>query len=709
MKIDEVLHTGKRSLRTRPRTLLLGPSGARLWADCLEPVPGFSGSIDFIHKMNIPDVFTVKCDRVPLFEPARIDWFPSHLKMEYADCFVHLTEVKYITWDDCAVSRQSWENVGNRDIRIRLTAAGYFKLRGDGRYGGTIESESHHYRVRAVLSAGAVWKDGIVCLKPGEKIRFTVAAAFGIDGSDSDAALESRASRAAGGRGDGARLAAAHAQEYQHWYDRMPAFRSSETLLDKTWAYRWFILRHNLAAPGYGNLPYPLFYEGRSHKMRKQPYHPEGWEFSKLIPLSVPMHLLDARWHYDTAACMGSLRNVRRSQDGDGIYHCMYVDRPGTYYANFIPWAGYQLYLISRDPAILRDILPSFKRQVRGWGKVFGNADDSLLIERDHKRTGKEYQPSYWYFTGFPDDCRDKSRITPLKRVDRNVYYYRNALGVAELCRMAGDPEEKAFRQLARRIRTDILGKMWDRETRFFYDLKHDDDQKAFVQNIVGFYPYWADMTGPEYARGMGRLMTPEFDTGCPFPSVSADCPVFSAQGGWKGRFIKGRNGCVWDGPTWPYTNSIVLDALAVQSKANGHIYDSDFGRFFRQYSLLHFERRDLQRPCLVEHYDSLTGEPLSDEADYNHSYYIDLLIRHIAGLEVEMDGLMLDPVDIGLAYFDLDHVRAAGRDIRVAYHAPGCQTGGTDIPEGYSLYVDGKPVRHSEKLEKMEYPFLSV
>lgn len=706
MKIDESLHTGKRTLRTRPQSLLLGSSGARLWADYLDPVPGFSGCIDFVHKMNIPVVFYIECDAAPMYEPLQADWFPSHLTVQHSSSSVSLTEEKYITWNDCAVSCQSWENVGSRDIRLRLKIADYFQPNDRGFYQGIIENSDHHYHVRIVMSAGNVWKTDAICLRPGQKVSFVIAASFGLEETDPTDVLKSRVRCIMESQNDCDRLVAMQVEDYQKWYDRTPAFRSNEPLIDRTWAYRWFILRHNLAVPGYGNLPYPLFYEGRSHKMRKEPYQPSGWEFTQLIPLSIPMHILDARWHYDQANCMGSLRNIIRSQDEDGIYHCIYVDRFGTYYANFIPWACYQLYLTDRDPAILSDILPSLKKQVRGWKKVLVGADDTLLIEMDHKRTGKEYQPSFWYFTGFPDDCKDESRITPLKRVDRNVYYYMNALGVAGLCKIAGDDDWKNYHRLACEVRKDILTKMWDEDSHFFYDLKYDNDQKAFVKNIVDFYPYWADMTDQKYAEGLRHLLSSEFSTPCPFPSVSTDCSVFAPQGGWKGKFIKGRNGCVWDGPTWPYTNSIVLDALAIQSKKVGHAFDSDFGRLFRQYSLLHFSDRDLQRPCLVEHYDSLTGEPLSGETDYNHSYFIDLLIRHVAGLEVKLDRFVLNPLNIGLAFFDLDHLRAAGRELRIAYRAHGYKEEEADFPEGYSFYVDGKLVLHRNGLKKWSIGF---
>ena len=58
--IKQMLSCRNRSLRKHPGKLLLGPTGARLWADCLERAPGFMGCVDFIHKLNLPLLFTVR-------------------------------------------------------------------------------------------------------------------------------------------------------------------------------------------------------------------------------------------------------------------------------------------------------------------------------------------------------------------------------------------------------------------------------------------------------------------------------------------------------------------------------------------------------------------------------------------------------------------------------------------------------------------------
>jgi hypothetical protein len=696
---DEALACRNRCLRTLPDTRLLGPTGARLWADFLEQVPGFAGAFDFIHKCNIPLLFSVEPDfRLPL-ELGESIWKPSHLDVRYEDGDISYREIKFISWDDCAVSEQTWENRGRGAKRVRLSIdSDRIKWNvGAGFASGLLPTGPHDFQIRAVIVCNPpALREGLE-LAPGRTVRLTIAAALGIEGVDSEETLLARARRFALDGTNGAVLKIQR-REYLEWFARIPTFSSSDPLLDKTWLYRWFILRHNLADPRYGRLQHPLFYEGRSHKMGKTPGLPEGWEFSKLIPLSSPLHLLEIRWHHDPAYGRGLMETVKAGQDERGLFNCLYVDEVLHSYANFMGWAALQFYLVHRDEAFLESALPALKKQVDGEASVYGNDRDSLLIEYNHKRTGKEYQPSYWYFHDFPDDCLDESTYTPVKRVDRSVYHYMNCLGVATLCEAAGDPESARYREMAGRVRRDLLDKMWDEREQFFFDLHYADDRKARVKNVVGFYPFWAEMTLPDH-RGMLLHLTRKdgFATRCPLPSVSTDCPVYAPEGGWKGRFIKGRNGCMWNGPAWPYTNSIVLDGLAKESKRNRHADDGLFAELFRKYAWMHFAGRDLSRPYLVEHYNSQTGEAVSDEVDYNHSYFIDLVIRHVAGLEVEGNRVIVDPVDVGLDYFDLDNVHVRGRILRVTYGNP--QAGDLPVKKGLRLFVNGEEAAAGDAL----------
>jgi len=671
MKIDELLKTGRRGLRTRPGTLLLGSTGARLWADYLDDAPGFSGALDFIHKLNMPLLFGIEHGGGAATVPSDVEWRPSHLTSRTTFGTLALEERRFITWEDEAVSIQRWHNGSDKPVILRLSIdPDWVQLDGTTARGER-RIEAHGFTLRAIIAVSdpSLWSG--LTVAPGATAEFVVGAAVGIAESDEWTALADRAAKAAATPGPA--LLANQQAAYQSFFDQVPHFTSSSPVLDRLYAYRWYLMRHTLARPGLAPLDGSLFYEGRSHKMTKTPWAPVGWEFSKLIPLSTPMHLVEARWHHDPHLIDGLFDVLARTQREDGQFDARTLTKAIHPYANFMGWGTYQYVLARGFDDNTRAALPLLKAQVRGEATFLATGGDNLPIQQRHQLTGKEYQPSYWYFHDYPDDPFDQSTYTPLKRVDRAVYQYLNARGTAALCRLAGDPEAAEFDALADAIAEDVLGKQWDEGTAFFYDLHHQTDEKAMVRNIVGFYPWWAGITGPEHLPGMLAALGPqEFDTPNPFPSVSPQCEVFQPGGSWKGQFFKGRNGCMWDGPTWPYTNSVVLDAIGKVSRSNGHAQDALFSHFFWKYALLHFQQRDGVTPYLVEHYDSMTGEPISDEVDYNHSYLIDLIIRHVAGLDIDAGGTIgADPLDIGLEHFTLSNVKLGGRDVTVRYERP--------------------------------------
>lgn len=671
MDIDAALTGPHRGLRTRPGTLLLGPSGRRLWVDYLEDRPGFVGRIDYIHKLNVPLLFTVTAAHPPEPQRSAGRWAPSHLHTEQRLGEVNLTETRFITWDDRAVSVQRWQNQGSRPVTLRgdydrdlLTDSGALRGR---RY---IAAHDFTLLVELHASRRDLW-DGIR-LEPGQECEVTVVATVAHLPGDAVAGertggevIEGAAGAGSGAQGipaaqapaaepDGAALLAEHRREYQSWFDTVPAFNSDSELLNRLWAYRWYILRNSLSEPGLGHLPGTVMVEGRSHKMTKTPWRPSGWEFSKVIPLSTSLHVHDLRWRRDPGDAVEVMRSTARLQGPDGQLYAHTVREKMKPYVNYFGHAMALFAELHGSAAVPQDVLAAAKEQVRGDRRQLVTSGDELPVQYDHKRTGKEYQPSYWYFHDYPADAKDKSTYTPLKRVDRAVYQYLNARGVAALCAARQDPDEQEFTDLADRLAASILTKHWDAATEFFYDLHHRTDEQAMVRNVVGFYPWWAGLTDESHAVGLRRALGPEYFGGAePYPSVAQDCPAFRPGGGWLGNFFKGRNGCMWNGPSWPYTTAITLDAIGRNAGGSPELVE-EFATGLWAFARQHFRDGDVAVPYLVEHYDGLTGEPISDEPDYNHSYLIDLLVQYVAGLRIAGDALELEPLDVGLAELHL-------------------------------------------------------
>jgi hypothetical protein len=705
--IDSLLAFENRTLRTLPGKLLLGPSGARLWADYLDPVPGFRGRLDFIHKLNIPLLFSVSCEGGPEeMSPPDSVWRPSMLEMNWQDEALRFREYKFITWKDQAVSLQTWENRGAKEVKLLLNLPPCFgsapsspgPLLDGGWAFARLPLTIHGIKPVCVFFCPEKLREGPFTLRPGERAEFILSMAVGNASTDRTEQMKADLLKLYEAGGGIEEWLERQKREYLCWFEEAPVFESSDPLLDRTWWYRWFILRHNLARPDFGNFHHTLVYEGRSHKMGKEAYKPSGWEFSKLIPLSTPLHLTDLRWYGKAELSYEAARSLCDSIDEDGLFRVLFTDESGKEYANYAGWALYRLYLVHQDISFIKEVLNFFKANARAVYKIHKGINDHLQVEANHPLTGKEYQPSYWYFAGYPDNAKDKSSYTALKRVDRSIYTYLNLLGIARLCEITGDPDKAEFLTLAGNIREDVLKKMWDGESGFFYDLHFETDEKALVKNIVGIYPLWAGIGGPEHTRALDCLFDPGvFNTGSAFASTGRDCPVFSADGGWKKQYFKGRNGCMWDGPSWPYTTGIALDAIGAQSKQYRLALDSGFMKLLRAYSLQHFQGQDIRRPYLVEHYNSVTGEAISDEADYNHSFYIDLIVRHVAGIEPERDGFLFWPCRSGLKSFSLKALRLQGHRIDVSYRA--APEAGSGTAAGIRISIDGKQVYENARL----------
>ena len=674
-----------RSLRTCPGRYLLGPSGARLSADVLDPVPGFRGRLDLIHKMNIPLLYCVEaCPDAPV--PMQAVWKPHVLSQRYEDDALSFREEKWITWKDQAVSWQVWENLGDTPLRLRLRLPEDAPRNEQGAYAFPVCI--HGLQPVMCFAARESWPEGCITLAPGERRELLLAAAVGLPGEE---AKLRRGLDGLMGQPPAALLSSQEAA-YGRWFDDAPAFTCSDRLLERCWWYRWYILRANLAQPDAGLFRHRVIWEGRSHRMDKTPYQSRGWEFSRLIPLSTPLQALDGRWSRDRATFRDALRSLCDSAGESGAFLVTATDERTKEYAQYGAWALYQYVLCEGDTAFAREVLPFFKRDVEAVLTGHRNDRDLLQIETTHALTGKEYQPGYWYFGGYPDKVRGtKEGYTPLKRVDRSVYTYLNLQGLARLCALTGDSDESRYAALARELREQILLLMWDGEDQCFYDLHAETEEKARVRHITCFDPYFAEITGDRELPGLRKMLEPGlFDLGSGLASTAADCPVFSPSGGWKGDYFKGRDGCMWDGPSWPYTTCSALDGLARQSKRHGHVYDGDFARLLRSYTLEHFRFHDPEQPYLVEFYNSRTGEALSDEPDYCHSYWIELIVRHMAGIEPTEEGFGFAPVTPFVRSFTLERLPLRGHSLDVTY-ARG---------EGFTLRLDGQTLYRGDGAE---------
>jgi hypothetical protein len=498
-------------------------------------------------------------------------------------------------------------------------------------------------------------------------------------------------------------------ERYQSWFDaNLAYFACSDSWVERLYYHRAYVLRKNMLEPRLGRMRWPTQSEGRWRST---------W-YPNVISYGGAHQIREARWLRDRSYWQGHVRTWAENERPGGIYPSHVTPRGPSdgQYTDWITSAAWEGHLVHPDVAFLDEVVDRLAANVRGWQKTYDPDGDGLLQVDSHWWTGMEYQPSFFYFSNYKvsPDFSEPARPVTLDRVDLTAYNYGNALAVGRIYRRLGRADRaREFEDLAARIARALIEKMWQPQKRFFYSLLAGGEV-ADVKEVVGVYPFYFGMipAGRGYESAWESILDPnQFWTKWPVASASRQCPAYS-QTGWPG---DGRAaGCMWNGPTWPHANAIVLTAMArtLRAARDQHVADSPLSRqhfwqLFHSFTQAQFRDQNPQYPWTGEFYNGDTGQWKTGERDYNHSTWLDILIPDLIGLVPrDDDTIEIDPLvpETALGYFVLDGQRYHGHDLTIVWDAPTPddrdQFG--DGRKGLDLYVDGKRLASSPRLARL-------
>lgn len=454
-----------------------------------------------------------------------------------------------------------------------------------------------------------------------------------------------------------------HRLRYASWFAaNAPRLVADDAALERLWTYRWFLVRHNLAWPAAGNLSGPVVYEGR-----------HGSWYPRVITFSTPHIVAEARWLADPELWVGNVRMHQRTQGDDGVMKSLLIGWKGAHYTNWIPEAVVEACKVRGDRDLLADLLPALEREVAGNARVFDADGDGLLAPGDHYATGMEFQPSFWFHQGY-DDSKPE---TALARVDFTSYHFGNAMAVAEADGLLGRGAERArMEALAKSARDAVLAKCWNAQDAFFYSVRASDASPARCKEIVGFYPFRFGLppATPEYAKALAALVDPNlFWTPFPPASCAKDVPVFTPhvqQWPGPGGVV---TACMWNGPTWPHSLSLVADAMArvLRSPTRGALRPEHLRHLLDRFARFHAEGGDDTKLLLREYGDGETGANWGC-ADYMHSTFADLMIRHAFGIVPRFDDVLeVRPLALGYAKLRCEDIPYHGHRVTIEIEGP--------------------------------------
>jgi hypothetical protein len=225
----------------------------------------------------------------------------------------------------------------------------------------------------------------------------------------------------------------------------------------------------------------------------------------------------------------------------------------------------------------------------------------------------------------------------------------------------------------------------------------------APVREEHGYTPWYVNLPDPGFEAAWRQLMDP-CGFYAPFGPTTAERrhPSFSLS--YTG------HECKWDGPSWPYSTSITLTAMAnlLNNYDQTVVSKRDYLDILTIYAKSQHRTKEdgAVVPWIDENLNPLTGDWMSRTMlqpwiaghrergkDYNHSTFCDLIITGLVGLRPRADDeVVVNPLvpDGTWYYFCLDNVPYHGRALTILYDKTGDRY---RMGKGLRVFADGKEI----------------
>ena len=482
-------------------------------------------------------------------------------------------------------------------------------------------------------------------------------------------------------------LEAVRAQKAEYnlyWAENLPYIDVPKKAVQKAIDYRWWLERFNSLdanIPGY-DYQYPVTIEG-------------VLGYNNAIILTQPMHLQDTKWLRSPYLAYGQLLSAGNSSQSSA-----FLDNPGNrnnwnnHYGQYLAEAGYEAFnVIGGGAEVAENFAYYFGHDATGQLEHYGNHIEGrdLIAYRNNYMTGNDADTISMHAPG----------TGTWKAHGENAYVWAAADAAAKLYEQLGNTEQaKYYRDLADKIKADVLELMWCEECQKFetYAVRPTGTQhNANQPNLVKYtesnnYNYFAVGLVPDDAASVTKYKEAlkAFSNGKEFPIF----PFYTANQ-VHNQEVSGSNN--FSNINFTVQLRLYESALRTYDKEQTYITDDMLAMMAEWMAWnVYPDAGDVRYPNNNEFHniDGRTYENYYRSWIYHNilGNYTYLFIEDMAGIQPRSDEkIELNPIDFSYDHFMVNNVRYHGHDLTVVWDKPDDgKTWYNECPEGYSLYIDG-------------------
>lgn len=478
--------------------------------------------------------------------------------------------------------------------------------------------------------------------------------------------------------------------------NNIPYFNCPDKGLEMTYYFRWWIYRKHIKETPNGFVVTEFL-----------PEVPQGGKYNTIC-CPAAHHFYEGRWLHNP----NYLRDYANFWFKGG-------GNPRSY--SFWPANSILAYAkVWQDRNLLNDLLPYFIENFKKW-ETSNLCEDGLFWQIDLK------------------DGMEASIGGSGKRPTINSYMIGEAMAIAEIAGIVGDEVvEKIYADKALRLKELMLEKLWDSNDNFFKTMPLNEKEfskisvadrfvKTFsilpadsvalvdVRELHGYTPWYFNIPDESHAVAW-KFVTDTNGFKAPFGPTTAERShpdfIISYEGN---PYI-----CQWNGPSWPYSTSITIKAMAnlLRNYKQSVISNYDFIELLEIYSNSHRHINEKGKKVfwIDENLNPFTGQWLAQVIskakrgihygeDYNHSEFCDIIISDLVGIQPSMGNeIVIDPLipNDYWEWFCLGKVNYHNKKISVVWDKDGLKY---KLMPGFSVYVNGELKHNSRYIQKVVIP----
>ncbi|WP_305787164.1 Ig-like domain-containing protein [Symbioplanes lichenis] len=484
-----------------------------------------------------------------------------------------------------------------------------------------------------------------------------------------------------------ARAFTEHVTAYNRWWaENVPYLDTPEDNIDKTLFYRWWLMRYNFLdadLPG-NDYQFPTSMEG-------------VLGYNNAIVLTTGMFVDDLKYFRDPAYSYGPWISA-----GEVAKSSKYVDNPGdpanwsNSYTEYISEAAWRSYQLHGGPAAVAGNLAEYaENDVKGLQDAYDFDGNGLIEYNWGAMTGNDADAVSFHW-----------RPGNMDRTE-NAYLYSNARASAVAYRTAGNTAKAAeMDAFAEQIQAAVLRYLWNEDRKLLEHRHVETDSHVPWKEINNYYPFSVGLM-PDTAEYREALRLFADDEQYPiFPFFTAN------QADKKAAAEQGEPGS----NNFSVINSTVMFRLlssVLRNYPTGYLDAEWYKKLLYWNAWAHFQNNgDNRFPDQNEFWadGSTAGGGSIGYRSWIHHTILGAtnftVIEDAMGLRPRADAkLELDPIDIGWDHFTANNIRYRDRDLTVVWDQPGgARHYGGSVPEGYSVYLDGRLALTADRLGKLVY-----